>query len=197
MVIRKMWDREIPIPEDLAVLGNGNELHFCMPGPVSLSSIQGNPNQAYAAAELLSEITEGKRKQKYPSDPQLPPLNVVTRQSTDVQEVEDLDLKKAMIFIDNHFTEDIGVADIARASGLSRRALENRFRERLNKSVHESIVRRRVQKAGELLVMTRLKHDVVAERVGFSSERVLLRWFKRFYDQTPGEFRGSRKNKEE
>ena len=57
---------------------------------------------------------------------------------------------------------------VARASGLSRRALERRFRTHLQRSVLDEIRRSRTDQIARLLVETTLPVSAIAESLGFA-----------------------------
>ena len=73
--------------------------------PLSSVEIPGK-RIGYEAAQLLDRIMLGKSATEEPL--LLPPVRVVTRQSTDALVVEDPVVRAAMIYIRLHFSENIG-----------------------------------------------------------------------------------------
>jgi LacI family transcriptional regulator len=120
---------------------------------------------------------------------ELPPLGVVTRQSTDPAAVADADLATALRFIREHRSERIGVDDIAAACGLSRSSLERRFRAALDRSPLAELLRQRVDCAKHLLAETDLSVKEIARAAGFHDTRHLSVMFRQKVGVSPAKFR--------
>lgn len=176
------------VPEDVALLGVGNDQLECNLTPPALSSIA-VPSQriGYEAAALLDRLMSGRAR---PQEPLLmPPLHVVTRHSTDVMAVEDETVRAALQYVRQHVSEDMSVASLARDIAVGRRLLERRFRCILGRSVLEEIHSVRVQRAKELLTDTRLPVTVVAAQSGFPSARRLDVVFTKLTGLSPTAYR--------
>lgn len=106
------------------------------------------------------------------------PLHVVTRQSTDITAIEDRQVAEAIHFVRKHSKELLLVGDVAEAVGLSRRALEQRFRKLLKHSVHEEITRTRVDQMAIMLTDTNLPISQIARLLGYSYANNISRYFK-------------------
>lgn len=79
---------------------------------------------------------------------------------------------------------------LAARAGVSRSLLASRFRALVGVPVHAYVTRLRVLMAADLLRgADRLSVSVVAEEVGYSSEAVFVRAFRRIMDLTPSTFR--------
>ncbi len=176
------------VPEQVAVLGRNNNVHQCNFAPTPLSSVDtNNVARAKVAAELLESLMDGG---PVPAEPILvPPAGVVTRRSTDVLALPDADTASALRYIWEHFAEPLNVAGIADAVGLSRRKLERHFREHLGRSVNEELMRKRIERACELLTSTKTKGKHIAEQVGFTSEKYFYVRFRRIMGTTPRQYR--------
>jgi LacI family transcriptional regulator len=107
-----------------------------------------------------------------------PATHVVPRLSTDILAVEDPQLLKALRFIREHARANIRVADVARAGGLSRRALENRFRWELGRSILKEIRRIRVELIARMLIETDLPVSHIAEALGYENLQHIARYFR-------------------
>jgi len=178
----------LQIPDDVALLGVGNDELECRLTTPWLSSIE-VPSQhiGFEAALLLDRLMAG---QPAPSQPiLLQPLRVVTRHSTDITAVEDETVQAALQYIRQHMGEPMRVADLARALAVGRRDLERRFRRLLNRSVLEEIHKARTETAANLLGDTHLPISAVARQAGFTSARQLDVVFARFKGMTPTAFR--------
>ena len=162
----------LKVPEDVALLGLGNDELECNLSQPALSSIA-VPSQriGYEAAALLDRLMSGEA---WPREPLLlPPLHVVTRHSTDIMAIEDGTVQAALQYIRQHAWEDMSVANLAHDIAVGRRLLERRFRSILGRSVLEEIYRVRVERAKELLTDTHLPITAVAAQSGFPSARRL------------------------
>ena len=178
----------LQIPDDVALLGVGNDELECRLTAPWLSSIEVPSQQiGFEAAALLDRLLAG---QPAPAGPVLlPPLRVVTRHSTDVMAIEDETVQAALQYIRQHVSEPIRVADLADALAAGRRGLERRFRRFLGRSVLDEIHKARTEKAAGLLVDTHLPISAVARLAGFTSARQLDVVFARLKGTTPTAFR--------
>ncbi|MCS7237961.1 MAG: DNA-binding transcriptional regulator [Thermoguttaceae bacterium] len=176
------------VPEEVALLGCGNDELECTLTEPTLSSIAVPAERVgYEAAALLDALLEG---QKPPDRPVfLPPISVVTRHSTDVSAIDDQIVRQAVRFIRENATRHIRVKDIAEALAVSRRLLERRFRALLGRSVLQEIYRVRIEHAKRLLAQSHLPVGAVAFRSGFSSPRHLDVRFRQLTGLTPRAFR--------
>ena len=139
------------------------------------------------AAALLHQLMRGG---KAPSQPILvPPLRVVTRQSTDTLAISDVTLVKALSFIRENATKSIRVSEIARHAGVSRRLLEHRFMTTLGRTPAAQIRMTHLDRARTLLAETDLSIDQVAEASGFGSPEYMTFYFRRELKVTPLKFR--------
>jgi LacI family transcriptional regulator len=176
------------VPDDAALLGVGNdEMDCCLTEP-ALSSIA-TPVQrvGYEAAALLDRMISGERG---PAGPLLlPPLEVVTRFSTDIVASDDEVVQAALRYIRQHAWENMRIAELVREIAVGRRQLERRFREVLGRSVLGEIQKVRVQRAKELLSDTDLPVTTIAARVGLASVRRLDVLFRQQAGMTPMAYR--------
>ena len=181
-------DARIHVPEELALLGVDNDELFCELAYPRLSSIR-TPNIeiGYQAAALLDRMMSGK---KAPSEPHLlPPTGVVTRQSSDVVALDDPDVSAAVRYIRSHASEQISVNDVLKQVQISRRSLEQKFRQALRRSPLAEISRVRIDRVKELLTLTNISMREVAVQAGFTNAERLSVVFKRKVGVTPTEFR--------
>ncbi len=178
----------LSVPEDVAVLGTGNDIPTCTMSPVDLSSIDNAMGAlGQQAARLLHRLMQGKPA---PAQPLIiPPASVVVRHSTDVLAVNNPSVAQAMRFIWNHLEQDLSVNDVAREVGLSRRKLERAFQKHLNRGVHAELRRKRLERCCNLLRTTDLKIADLAPKVGFRSADFLHASFKKEFGTTPRTYR--------
>ena len=178
----------LKVPEDIALLGLGNDELDCNLSQPALSSIA-VPSQriGYEAAALLDRLMSGKPGPEEPLF--LPPLHVVTRHSTDIMAIEDATVQAGLHYIREHAREQISVARLAHDMAVGRRLLERRFRSVLGRSVLEEIYRVRVERAKELLTDTNLPITTVAAESGFPSTRRMDVMFARHTGLSPTLYR--------
>jgi LacI family transcriptional regulator len=178
----------LKVPEEIAVVGVDNDDLLCELSEPPLSSVDLNTEKGgYEAAALLDRLMAGrtKRRRRILVEPRW----VVTRQSTDVMALEDQEVVRALHFIREEAGRPLGVDEVVRATGLSRRALEIRFRRAAGRSVHAEIQRVRLERAEELLVQTELTMPQIAEASGFGSASYLALVFRKELDRTPLQYR--------
>ncbi len=176
------------VPDDVAVIGVGNDETLCeLCDPPLSSVIAGHRQIGYEAARMLDRLMHGGSA---PRDPlYLEPLGVATRQSTDVTAIDDADTTAAVRFIREHACDGISITDVAEHCLLSRTELKRRFRHFLDRSVHDQIVRERIKRAEQLLADTEMPIAQVAGRAGFGGQGYMGVVFKARLGKTPGQYR--------
>src|SRR5581483_8957361 len=105
-----------------------------------------------------------------PTSHLIPPVGVVTRQSSDILAVGDSKIAAALRYIREHACEGIRVSDVLRQCPMARRALETRFRQLLGRTPRQEILRVQLNRVKELLVGTEMPVWEIAERTGFEPE---------------------------
>lgn len=95
----------------------------------------------------------------------------------------------AQNYIAAHFAEPITVEDIARASAVSTSYLTRLFRQQMETSPHDYLLRYRITRAKQLLMETDEPIGAIARQVGFTSESNFSYRFSRVCDITPRGYR--------
>jgi LacI family transcriptional regulator len=176
------------VPEEVALLSSSDDDILCEVSYIPISAILVAAEQiGYQAAQLLDRLMGGRSAPKQPI--LIPPLGIATRQSTDTLAIRDHALIAAMSFIRENATRPIQVGDVARHAGISRRVLERRFLQVLERTVAKEIRRVHFECAKKLLVETDLPIPDVAEAAGFGTPEYFAYVFKRELDQTPLRYR--------
>ncbi|MBZ9742217.1 MULTISPECIES: helix-turn-helix domain-containing protein [unclassified Mesorhizobium] len=98
-------------------------------------------------------------------------------------------LKRVTAYVDEHIGEAISLADLARAAGLSRMYFAAQFRIATSLRPHEYILRRRIERAKDMLIKTNDTLVEIAFDVGFQTQAHFTTVFKRFAGTTPGRWR--------
>jgi LacI family transcriptional regulator, galactose operon repressor len=187
-IARCARDAGLRVPEDLAVLGVDNDVFQCELDAPALSSIE-VPWQRFgeSAAELVrlglsGEDISGRRVL-------VPPVDVVTRRSSDALAVDDPLIAEAVAWIRAHATQRLSVPVIADALGVGRQTLERRFRRWLGRTVVDEVRRARVDVARRLLSTSELALPEVAHQSGFATPALLNVAFHREVGLPPGAYR--------
>lgn len=178
----------LKVPEDVAVVGVDNDPILTELGAIPISSVDNARERiGYEAAALLDRMIDGETP---PTEPVLiPPAGVVLRQSTEVVAVDDVNVGKAARFIRDHFREPISVNDVAAKCFLSRRRLQDLFREALGHGMSEEILRQRLLCSQHLLTNTTNKIDRIARMSGFRSGMRMSKVYQRELGTTPQQYR--------
>jgi len=180
---------KLAIPDDAAVITVNSGLDPGVLESPPLSCVKLNMYRVgYEAAALLDRLMSGAREP--PGTAHLiTPLDVETRQSTDLLAIPDPHVAAALRYIWQHACEGIQTKDILQAVPLSRRLLEYRFRKFTGRTLHEEVIRMRIRQARKLLEGTDLSLAAIAERSGFPHAQYLVGKFHRETGLPPGEYR--------
>ncbi len=178
----------VAVPEEVAVIGVDDDPIPCGLSDPTLSSVRMDTWRiGFTAAELLDRMMAGESVA--PDLHTISPLGMTSRRSTDFLAVDDPDLAAAVRFIRENACSGIDVADVCRAVALSRRALERRFSDLLDRTPYQEILRRRVERAQLLLATTDLPLKAVAREAAMRDDTHLIQVFSRITGQTPGTYR--------
>ena len=106
-----------------------------------------------------------------------------------IQALQGWRLKRVLDYIDVHLPSRITLFDLAAVAGLSRMHFASQFREATGLRPHEFLLRRRVQRAEELMKDTAMTVLEIALTVGFQTQAHFTTVFKRFTGCTPRRWR--------
>lgn len=180
----------LEVPDEIAILGIDNDELVCELGYPQLSSLALSVEAAgYAAATLLGELMTGQRTSQTKERIVVSPLYVAERQSTDVLAIEDRDIAAGLRFVREHAREGIQVRDVAEATSLSRRTLQQRFRRVLGRSIHDEIKRTRTDHMARMLVSTNLSIADIARLLQCTEVKNIARYFRQRTGLTPAQYR--------
>jgi LacI family transcriptional regulator len=177
------------VPEDVAILGVGNDPARVDFAHVALSSVQLNTQHiGLLAAEKLQAMMDGAPSAAV-EETLVSPQKIVIRPSTDRFAVDDEVVALALDHIREHVGNTIYVDEVARAAGVSRRVLELRFRAALGTSVYAEAQRQHFERALELMAEPGLTLGEIAYAAGFESPSVFASAFRRRHGMTPSAYR--------
>ncbi len=178
----------IRVPDEVSILGVGNDELACLVARPELSSIQ-LPLRLVAqeAVMILAPLLERNRSFVARSI-QMKPVALVTRASTQFLPVDDLLVAKTLGYMDEHMNKPIKIQDLLRHFGVSRSHLEQRFRAVLGRTPLVELRRLRIERARRFLSDTDLSMKKIASLSGFSSEIRFTTVFREITGKSPTEF---------
>ena len=98
-------------------------------------------------------------------------------------------IKSVRKFIDDHYSEKITMEDVAASVSMSPSYLSALFKEKMNMTVHDYLIRVRIEKSIELLGRRDLSIKQVMQQCGIESQSYYNRIFKKMIGLTPGKYR--------
>ncbi|MBR0237338.1 MAG: DNA-binding transcriptional regulator [Thermoguttaceae bacterium] len=191
---------DISVPDQVAILGTGNDSLLCNMTTPNLSSLDINGEEVgFEAARLLEQRIQefektGKRSSSVASNRlftpiRIKPTGIVTRMSTDMIAIDNKECAKALKLIREHYHQDVSATWIASEVGVSRSTLDRIFRSLIGHSVEKEIYRLRIDLAEKLLRETDLSVNEVAAKTGFDRVEYFVRSFKKIFGDPPQKYR--------
>lgn len=178
----------LDVPGEVATVGVDNEELVCESSWPTLSSVALPGEQLeMEAARLLQALMAGKRAPRTPL--LLPPVGVVTRQSSDAIAVKDPIVANALRFIREHQAEPIHVADVLRHLPVNRRTFERQFQATVGRSPLQEILRLRLERAKHLLATTDLPMPEISQAAGFRDAGHFWETLRRACELSPRAYR--------
>lgn len=179
-LIEACYNNNIKVPDEIAVLGAGNNPLICSAAPIPISSLHtGHENWGYESMRYLNKKINGEDFKN--KNIKVPPGEIITRQSTDIMAIQNENVLNTLDFINENFTDSgLTIDDIARKIGISRRRLDKILKNSTGYTVYETLIRVRIKEANTQIKKARLKNYEVAEKAGFSSYLQMYRALKRW-----------------
>lgn len=186
-VIEEAIHHGMSVPDEVAVLGEDDEL-LCEAVRPSLSGVVIPSEQiGIEAANMLNQQMQGKKLKK--NELAMEPTGIVSRASTDILAIDDPEIAEAVRYIRDRAHTPMKVKEVADTLAISRRSLERRFQELLNRTIGEEISRVHLERAKLLLATTQMPVPAVAEASGYGSPEYLAAVVKRGTGYTPRQYR--------
>ncbi len=172
------------VPDDIAILGCDNDTLVCAFSPVPLSSIDPNAFEVgRRAAALLDDILSGGAPGQFEK---VAPLRVVERKSTEVYPLDPPWLSDALVYIHRHYADNLSASDVYAHLGLSHTPVDRAFKRTLGTSVHQEVLRVKLEEAARLLRGGGAASvGEVAKRCGFARQEHFWHAFKRRFGVSP------------
>lgn len=186
-VLKVCRKASLSIPGDAVVLSVDNDSALCENTSPTLSSIRlAHENLGYSAAKALNALMTGKRIKTIE---ELPPLDVIVRNSTTYLPPARLLVERAMRIIEDNKAKGIRVTDIARQLGVSPSLLKLRFHQTRNCSLRDTLIATRLDEVTRLLKTSDYPIGQIAKMCGFSSSVVLNHLFRKKFGTSPHKWR--------
>ena len=177
------------VPNDLAVIGFGDDLNYCHASFPALTSISYPAHNAgFDAAQIIHLQLQEKEIPK--STVRLPILTIKPRESTDFIAVDDPETVQLIRWIRLQAPQKIiQVSDLEHRTSLSASSIKTRFLKHLGHSPKEEIDRVRLQHLQHLLRDPSLTFNDISHAMQFSSAHEMSRFFLRVTGERPTAFR--------
>jgi AraC family transcriptional regulator len=104
-----------------------------------------------------------------------------------------IQLRRVTAYIENNIEQDLSLATLAHVAHLSASHFKTMFKRSTGFPVHEYVIRRRVDRAKNLLTRGDLAASQVAAEAGFSHQSHMARAMRRVLGVTPSAIAGSRR----
>lgn len=175
------------VPEEVSLIGVDNDVVCELADPPLTSIEQGRFQIGYTAASLLDRMMAGHK----PGSRRvvIPPVGLVTRQSTDLFHVLDPVVAEAMKIVRDGACRGLQADMVAAALGVSRSTLDKRFKHHLGRPADQEIRRIRLERAKELLARSDLPLADVARESGFGTVQYLSLVLSKAEQCTPAAYR--------
>ena len=178
----------IPVPDDIAVLGVDNDDLLCSISYPPLSSIVLDVEiGGYQAASVLHKLMNKEIEQAF--DIVIPPIRIESRKSTEKYAVNDKLILKIIEYIISNYARNISIEDITNIIPLSRRIMEKRFKRKTGISVYQYLLQYRVELFADLLIKTDKPLADLAVGCGFNDYKNVARIFRKYKKITPSQYR--------
>jgi LacI family transcriptional regulator len=168
----------LTVPDMVGIIGVDNDEVVCGLTDPPLSSVAINFQRAGYEAAVALDAMMRRAPHTAPKRITAVASHLAARRSTDFVAAEEPQMTKALHFIRDNTRRVISVDEVVRAAGLSRRAMEKRFRKLLGRSILEEIRRVRTDHIARMLVETDLPVAQIADVLGFADVQHIARYFR-------------------
>ncbi|MBB3226021.1 LacI family transcriptional regulator [Luteibacter sp. Sphag1AF] len=183
-VIQACMMADIAVPEEIAIVGIDSDPLARTLCRIPLTSIrQGTVQMGRTAAEWLHGMLQGQDRRE--ARIVVPPDGIEVAASSRHQPVRSPHVMRALQYIRQYGCLGIKTEQVADYVGVSRSLLEEHFRLGLKRSVHQEILRHKIERAQAMLASGDVNYAEIAHRCGFTSVQYLYTVFRRELGCTP------------
>jgi LacI family transcriptional regulator len=180
----------LAVPEDVAIVGAGNNLLAVDAMRTPISSVDVNLEATgYRGAALLDELMHRRKKTALVPTVRVAPFRLIVRKSSDLVAVNHPGLARSLRFMWDHCHEPIGVGDLAKAASMSLRSFHAAFVEQLGRPPGAELHRLRIERGKRMLLDSDEKLEHVAEMCGYQSLNSFWVAFKQATGMSLNQFR--------
>ena len=179
----------IEIPAEVSLMGTDDDEFLCNISYPGITSIKLDfEKQGYELAQTIDLMVKTNSIKPYRIP--LEPIEIVERGSTQRYNIKDPYIKILVDRMEQHFTEDISIAELTKDIPLSRRSIEMRFKADMAPySMLQFLNTLRIRWFANLLKSTHLPISEAAEQSGFDEPNKVFRMFKKHFGCTPLDYR--------
>ena len=170
----------IRIPAEVGLLGVNNDPLLCENANPRISSVQPDfHREGYLAAQHLDRMMRRPSLIPRPSTLAVGIAQIVHRESTYPPSNSGILIQKAVAFIGRNAQKKLSVADVARHLKISRSLLDLRFRELQHETVHDAIIRARIETVKQKLATGDDTIEKISADCGWSNANSLKNAFRK------------------
>lgn len=178
---------DVPVPAEIAVVGIDNDPMAQLLSRIPLTSvIQGAEEMGHTAARLLHQMLHGGRV----ADQRIivPPKGINVQASSRHVPMNNPHVMRALHYIRHYACLGIKTDQVADYVGVSRTLLEEHFKREVKLTVHQAILRHKLDTAQAMLADASVPLADVAVRSGFTSLQYMYAVFRRELGCTPRQY---------
>ena len=184
---------ELTVPDKVSIVAVNNDQILCETSEPPLTSIVQHSRRIgfVAAQKLYQQLRENGNGD---SQNFVEPLRISIRRSSDLMLVGNPLVESSLRFMRDNVTSDIEIQDVADHVNASRRTLELKFRETINSTPRQALLKMQLTIAKSLLFESEIPITQIALRSGFGSSQVFSSVFKKEFGMTPSQYRSDMKS---
>lgn len=181
-------DAGLSVPDDVAVLGVGDDVVICENQPVPISSVRHDIHRiGYAGAALLERLMNGGKPPTVPI--RIKPRDVTERASTDALAVSSDIVRRVRDIYMGSLANPPSTTQLAERLGVSRTTLDRAFAGDIGLSPPKMLMRLRLDEAKRLMATTDLTLAEIAARLGYCNAAYFTNIFRDSEGIAPKEWR--------
>lgn len=178
----------LKIPFDVAIIGVDNDEILCNMSEPAMSTINCDVERGgYDTAAMVDRMVQDPSYEG--EDVIIKSLNVVERVSSSLFATNDPAVLKALRYILANIDHRISVTDILEQVPMSRRLLEQRFKQMTGLTIYNFISIHRIERFAQLLLSSNGSVSEIAARMDEFDTKSISRRFKAIKGCTPMEYR--------